>query len=257
MFADAGLLGIIFIFYFFYAFYDLIKDCIASFKHGYHGEENQHNPVITEDMIQEAMQNKTYGNFTLTPAVVLFKDGDVIPSEGYKVEKLVMSDDNIRSRILVSASAEKILDIFDECISLLGDTCSIVLEDFRTDKGDHIDHFAYYKDTFIVRSVLFDFEELLLNDGFVGLAIWSETAQAEVQLTMHKIILVYAADISRFKAALASFGIKEDPELRFFFEDFHLLVSTEAGNTAIETLKDRLYIDHSIVQAGGPEEMSN
>jgi len=257
MFADVGIIATLFIFYFIYAFYDIIRDCVASFKQGYNGKEYNHEPVITKDMIQEAMKNKTFGNFTLPPAVVFFKDGDVIPSEGYKVEKRIMPDGNIQSRILVSASVEKVLDMFNEFIALLGDTCGVVLEDFRTDKGDHIDHFAYYKDTFVVRSILLDFEELLLNDGFVGLAVWSEMAQAEVQLTMHKVIQIYARDISPFQQVLAEFGIQEDTELRFFFEDFYMLLSTDVGDFAVEALKNRLCIDHSIMQAGGFEAMNN
>ena len=257
MFADAGIIGLFFLCYFFYSFYDIIKDCISAFKQGYRKTENGENRKITDEMIQEAMNNRTFGDFTLTPAVVFFKDGDVIPSEGYKIEKRVMPDGHIRSRIVVSASAEKVLDIFDEFVALLGDSCSVVLEDFRTDNGDHIDHFAYYKDTFVARSILLDFEDLLLTDGFVGLTIWSEAAQAEVQLTRHKIIQVFAKDTSLFQQVLAELEIEENPELRFFFEHFYLLVSTEAGDSAVETLKDRLCIDHSVVQAGGPDQLCN
>jgi hypothetical protein len=133
----------------------------------------------------------------------------------------------------------------------------VVAEDFRTDNGNHIDYFAYYKDTFVVRSILLDFEELLLNDGLVGIAVWSEAIQAEVKLTMHKIIQVYVRDSYPFQQVLADFGIKADPDLRFFFEQFYLLVSTEAGDSAVEALKDRLCIDHSVVQAAGPDLLCN
>jgi len=68
---------------------------------------------------------------------------------------------------------------------------------------------------------------------------------------------VFAEDTSRFEDALVSFGIKEDPELRFFFEEFYLLVSTEKGDSAIESLKDRLCIDHSAVHKSDPPEMVN
>lgn len=257
MFADIGIIGLFFLCYFFYAFYDIIKDCVSSLKLGYHEKVNDKSQKITGAMIQQAMNNRTFGDFTLTPAVVFFKDGDVIPSEGYKIEKHVMPNGYSKSRIVVSASAEKVLDIFDEFVALLGDTCSVVLEDFRTDNGDHIDHFAYYKDTFVVRSILLDFEDLLMNDGFVSLAIWSEAALAEVQLTMHKIIQVYARDTRPFQQVLAEFGIVENPELKFFFEHFYLLVSNEAGDSAVEALKDRLCIDQSVVSAGGPDQLCN
>lgn len=257
MFADAGLIGLLFIFYFFYAFYDIIKGFVSNFKPGYHAKQSNERLKVTKEMIQQAMNNRTFDGFTLTPAVVFFKDGDVIPSEGYKIEKRVMPDGRRQSRIVVSASAEKLLDIFDELMALLGESCSVVVEDFRADNGDHIDYFAYYKDNFVVRSILLDFEDLLLNDGFVGLAIWSEAAQAEVQLTRHKIIQVFARETSPFQRVLAEFDIEENPELRFFFDHFYLLVSTEAGDSAVAALKDRLCIDYSVVQAGGPDQLCN
>lgn len=257
MFADAGIIGLFFLCYFFYSFYDIIKDCISAFSLGNRKTENYENRKITNEMIQEAMNNRSFGDFTLSPAVVFFKDGDMIPSEGYKVEKRVMPGGHVQSRMVVSASAEKVLDVFDEFVSLLGENCSVVVEDFRAENGDHVDHFAYYKDTFVVRSILLDFEDLLTNDGFVGLAVWSEAAQAEVQLNRHKIIQIFAKDTSRFEQVLAEFDIEENPELRFFFEHFYLLVSTEAGDSAVEALKDRLCIDHSAVQAGGYDQLCN
>ena len=244
-------------FYFFYAFYDVIKEFISGFKPAHQNVTHKKDRKVTEEMIQEAMKNRTYGGFTLTPAVVFFKNGDVIPSEGYKIEKSVLPNGRTQSRMLVSASAEDVLDIFDDFIALLGESCGVVVEDFRANPGDHVDHYAYYKDTFIVRSILLDFDDFLLNDGFVGVAIWREMAQAEVQLTMHKIIQVFARDTIPFQQVLAGYGIKEDPELRFFFEDFYMLVSTQAGDSAVEALKDRLCIDQSVMQQGGFETMSN
>ncbi len=257
MFADTQILGVFVMAYFFYLFYDFIKDMISGFKQAYRNVNPKKDRKVTREMIQEAMKNRTFDGFTLTPAIVFFKDGDVVPSEGYKIEKSLMPNGQVQSRMLVSASAEDLLDIFDDFIVLLGESCGVVVEDFRAKAGDHVDHYAYGKDTFIVRSILLDFDDFLLNDGFVGLVIWSEAAQAEVQLTMHKVIQVFAIDNVPFQHVLAGYGIREDPNLRFFFEDFYMLVSTMAGDSAIEALKDRLCIDHSVVQQGGFEAMTN
>lgn len=258
MFADPEIILMFFFCYLLYRFSDNIRDFISNLTQGNNRASENKKPIITDEMIQDAMKNRTFGSFTLTPAVVFFKDGDVIPSEGYKIDKQVLPNGRTQFRMLISASAEDLLDIFDDFITLLGESCSVVVEDFRTNAGDHVDYFAYYKETFIVRSILLDFDDFLLNDGFFGLAIWSEAAQAEVQLTMHKVIQVFARDIVPFQHGLAGYGIEEDPELRFFFEDFYMLVSTEAGDSAVEALKDRLCIDHSVVQQqGGFEAMSN
>ncbi len=258
MFADTEIIIVFFICYLFYAFYDNIRDLISNLTLGNYGASEEKNPVITDEMIQEAMKNRIFDGFTLAPAVVFFKDGDVVPTEGYKIEKLNMQDGRTPSyRMLISASAEDLLDIFDDFIALLGESCGVVVKDFRAKDGDDVDHYAYNKETFIVRSILLDFEDFLLNDGFVGLAIWSEMAQAEVHLTKHKILQVYARDTFPFQQVLTGYGIHEDPELRFFFEDFYMLVSTHAGDSAVEALKDSLCIDHSAMQQGGFEAMSN
>lgn len=251
---------IFFLFFVIYACtvrFDFIKDRFRSFKERFLKNQSKKNPVISPEMLQEAIENRTYGNFILSPAIIFFKDGDVIPTEGYKTDKIIAPDGRSQYRLIVSASSEKILDLFDDFVKLLGETCSMFVEDFRTNPGDHIDHFAYHKDTFAVRSILLDFEEFILNDGFVGLAIWNEFARVEVQLTVHKIIIAYASEICSFKQVLAKYGIPENPELKFLFEDFHLLIGTEAGDLAIEALKDRLCVDCSIVQAGDPNQMMN
>ena len=64
MFADIGIIGLFFLCYFFYAFYDIIKDCISAFKQGNRKMENLENRKITDEMIQEAMNNQTFGDFT-------------------------------------------------------------------------------------------------------------------------------------------------------------------------------------------------
>lgn len=256
MFAEFGILIILLIIMLYQKYSDFFNERILSLKGKISGKQKNSNPVITQEMIEEALANRTYDEFTMTPAVVFFKDGDIIPSEGYKIDKQVIADGRTRNRITISVSAEKILDLFDDLVKRLGDTCSIVVEDFRSMQG-HIDNFAYSRDTFIIRSILVDFEEFILNDGFVGIAIWNEFAQAEIHLTAQKIIMVYGFDISRFIPVLDSYGLQEDPELRFLFEDFHLLLGTDYGDSAIEALKNRLCIDNSIMQAGDQNLIMN
>ena len=256
MFAGLDALVVLLIIILYQKYSDFIREGMLSFKGKITGKAKKASPVITREMIEEAMANRTYGDFTLTPAVVFFKDGDVAPSEGYKIDKWKIPDGRTQSRITISASAEKILDIYDDLAKQLGDTCGIVVEDYRVKQG-HIDHFGYSKDLFVIRSVLVDFEEFILNDGFVGIAIWSDFTQAGVQLTVHKIIMIYAFEIRSFLRVLARYGLREDPELKFLFEDFHALIETAAGDSALEALKDRLCIDYSVVQAGDSSLMMN
>lgn len=255
--ADFGILFVFFFGYLIYSVFKQVQDAILSIKKKEQGTGKGRVPEITDEKIKEAMTNKTFGSFTLTPAVIFFKDGDLIPREGYKVNKLKLPNGSTHYQMIVSASAEKILDVFDDFLSLLGDTCGIVLEDFRNHDYDHIDYYAYNKDTVIIRSTLLDFEELLLNDGLLGVAIYSESSRTEIQLTKHKIIQVFASELGYFRRILSRYSIREDSELKFLFEDFYLLVSCETGDQAMEALKDRLCIDNRVFHPGGFEATYN
>jgi hypothetical protein len=138
--SDFSILFVLFSGYLIYSTFKLFQDAIVSIKKRNQGNGKDRISKITGEQIQEAMRNKTFGNFTLTPAVIFFKDGDLIPSEGYKVNKLMLPNGSTLYQMIVSASAEKILDIFDDFASLLGDTCGVVLEDFRNNEYDHIDY---------------------------------------------------------------------------------------------------------------------
>ncbi len=256
MFAEFGILIILLIIMLYQKYSDFLNEGFLSLKGKISGKQKNSDPVISPEMIEEALANRTYGDFTMTPAVVFFKDGDAIPSEGYKIDKRMIADGRIQSRITISASAEKILDLFDDLVKRLGDTCGIAVEDYRAKQG-HVDHYAYSRDTFLIRSILVDFEEFILNDGLVGIAIWNDFEQAEIQLTVYKIIVVYAFDISCFISVLDSYGLQEDSELRFYFENFHQLLGTDSGDSAIEALKAQLCINYSMMQSGDPNLILN
>ncbi|MDZ7265323.1 MAG: hypothetical protein ONB16_12115 [candidate division KSB1 bacterium] len=203
------------------------------------------------------MKHRTFGTFTLPPAVVFFKAGDDVPTEGYKVRKSALPNGRFRYQVIVSVSAEKILDVFDALVLLLGDYCHVVVQDFGEREGEQVDYFAYQKDTVIVRSVLCDFEELLLNDGLIGLVVYSEAAKAEIQLTQHKIIQIFALDLTRFRQVLNRFGIEENPELKFLFDDFYLLVEHVDDRKILQSLMERLCVESMVVQSGGLEAAYN
>lgn len=243
--------------YLFIVFHDRVRDwCEAWRKSRQQRPSHQPSPLTTE-AVKDAMKHRTFGTFTLPPAVVFFKAGDNIPTEGYKVRKTMLPDGRFQYQVIISVSVEKILDLFDTLVSLLGEHCHVVVQDFGSRTAEHVDYFAYQKDTVIVRSILCDFEELLLSDGFIGLVVYSEVAKAEIQLTQHKIIQIFALDLRPFRQVLNRYGIVENPELRFLFEDFHLLVEYVDDRAVLQSLKERLCVESMAVQSDGFEGAYN
>jgi hypothetical protein len=77
----------------------------------------------------------------------------------------------------------------------------------------------------VLESVLWDFEDLLLDDGCTGVAVMHPEAQLEVQLDEHKLLIVYAHNRGPFERILARQGLGRDDRLRFISQAEHLHTS--------------------------------
>jgi hypothetical protein len=237
--------------------YDRIRDWIDGQRKGCQQQPSDQPLKITPKMLQEAMAHRRFGTFTLPPAVVVFKIGSKVPVEGYRVQKSLLPNGRCRYQVTVAASAEKILDLFDALLMCLGEYCHVVVQDFGIPEAYEVDYFAFQKDMVIVRSIFYDFEELLLNDGFMGLAVYNEAVPAEVQLTQHKIIQIFALDLKPFRQVLNRYRIEENPELKFLFEDFHLHLEKEDDRIVLQSLKERLGVEFIAKQSGDFDAVYN
>lgn len=236
---------------------DRFRNWVDAWRHRRRKQPSDPAESVTAEKIQQAMKHRTFGAFTVPPAVVFFKAGDDLPQEGYKVRKHVLPNGRFQYQAIVSVSAEKLLDLFDALLPLLGEYCHVVLQDFGAREGELIEYVAYQKDTVIVRSILCDFEELLLNDGLIGLAVYSDIVRAEVQLTQQKVIQIFALDLIPFRRLLQRYGIEENPKLKFLFEDFHLLVEQVHDRMILESLKERLCVENMTVQSNDSDVVYN
>jgi len=77
----------------------------------------------------------------------------------------------------------------------------------------------------VLESVLWDFEDLLLNDGCTGIAIMHPELPMEVQLDEHKLLVVYAPNRSPFERILAEQGLDRNDRMRFISQGEHLHTS--------------------------------
>jgi hypothetical protein len=165
-----------------------------------------------------------YDDFVLTDAVRPGLQLPVVPREGFRMD--VYRDDAARLHVPVlaaSVSRESLFDIFLDLLAPLGATVDVVLETSHHSQGNqHRDLVREQIDLPVLMSHLFDFEDLLLNDGCAGLAVLSTVAPMEVQFDDHKLLIVYAHDLEPFERVLRQWGLTRDDAMKLIAEGEHL-----------------------------------
>lgn len=183
-----------------------------------------------------------YGRFTLTGAIRPGWRLDITPQEGYRFD--AYSDPRTGTRlpaIVASVSSERLFDAFLSLLEPLGDVCDVVLEtSHSSDASGHGDHVREGMERLVLESTLWDFEELLLDDGCTGIAVMHPELPMEVQLDEHKLIVVYAPSRAPFEAILDSFGIPRNDSIRFISQGEHLHTSHSRFARRFEELQTLL-----------------
>lgn len=182
--------------------------------------------------LEAHLARRRYGRFTLTEAVRPSWQLDVVPQAGYRFDTYVDPRSGTRLPALIAAvSSEQLFDTFLSLLAPLGDTCDIVLDTSHDNAGEsnkaarRTEFMREGIERLVLESVLWDFEDLLLNDGCTGIAIMHPELPLEVQLDEHKLLIVYAADRTPFERVLAEQGIDRNDRLRFISQGEHLHTS--------------------------------
>lgn len=165
--------------------------------------------------------------FTLTRAVRPGWQGGIDPTEGYRLDAYV--DQRSGSRLpamIASVSAERLFETFMSLLEPIGPTCDVVLESsHEADYGHHHDYLREGIERMVLESALWDFEELLVDDGCTGIAVMHPERPIEVQLDEHKLLVVYSDDLDCFEDLLRGQGIRSRAGIRFITQGEHLHAS--------------------------------
>jgi hypothetical protein len=200
---------------------------------------------LDQDQLDAHLRVGRYGNFTLTDAVRPSYGLEVIPREGYRRD--VYRDPETGSTMPVlaaSVSAERIFDVLMDLLTPLGEEVDVVMESsHESEPGAHTDLYREHMDTVILKSVLYDYENLLLNDGCTGLAALNPGGPMEVQFDEHKLLFVYAHDLEPFETILIEAGLRRDDTLKFISEAEHLHSTDDSFKEQFDELRYRLGID--------------
>jgi hypothetical protein len=188
-----------------------------------------------------------YGDFELTGAVRPSYDLQVVPCQGYRHD--VYRDEENRSSVPVlmgAASKEHLFEIFMELLDPLGGEVDVVLEtSHNRELRGHVDLYREHIDMPVLKSTLYDFEDLLVNDGCTGIAVLNPGIPHEVQFDEHKLLIVYGKKLDEFERVFDDRGVQCDDQMRFITEAEHVHSSSEHYKHQFEQLKTRLGIDSS------------
>jgi hypothetical protein len=216
-------------------------------------EESQSPPMassfeqLSKDELETHLSVRKYGSFSLTDAVRPSYDLKVVPQAGYKHDKYQDADSNTDLPVLMaSASTEHLFELFIELLGPLGNVVDVVLETSHSRGEDgHVDLYREHMDMPVLVSTLWDYEDLLTNDGCTGIAVLNPAIPQEVQFDEHKLLICYGEDLDRYEDIMRSYGLENLSDMKFITEAEHVHSSSEEYLQHFQELKTRLGMDSS------------
>ena len=182
-----------------------------------------------------------YGRFTLTEAIRPGWQLDVVPQAGYRHDAYVDPATGARLPALVAAvSSEELFDTFLELLEPLGDTCDVVIESSHETETGVVESTREGIERLVLESLLWDYEDVLLNDGCSGIAVMHPELSLEVMLDEHKLLVVYAQSRQPFERILKGRGLMRDDRLRFISQGEHMHTSSTRYARRFQELATRL-----------------
>jgi hypothetical protein len=203
---------------------------------------------LSEEQLQAHLGVTRYGSFRLTDAIRPSYDLQVVPSQGFRHD--FYHDEQSKTRVpvlMAAATSEKLFDVFLDLLDPLGTEVDVVLETShnRESKG-HVDLYREHIDLPVLKSTLYDYEDLLINDGCTGIAVLNPHVPLEVQFDEHKLLITYGHDLSEFEDVFRQHGVNCNDQLKFITEAEHVHSSSDQYARQFEELLMRLGMDGSM-----------
>ena len=156
---------------------------------------------LSEEELEAHLGVARYGTFNLTDAVRPSYDLQVVPCQGYRHDSY--RDEETRSSVPVlmgAASSERLFETFMDLLDPLGTVVDVVLETSHSrEQTGHTDLYREHIDMPVLKSILWEYEDMLLNDGCMGIAVLNPGVPQEVQFDEHKLLIVYGENQEPFE----------------------------------------------------------
>lgn len=200
---------------------------------------------VTDEQLAAHLKVDQYDAFQLTEAVRPAMDLKIKPCQGYRHDVYVDEDSKTRVPVVMAAaSREQLFPLFMELIQRLGSVVDVVLESSHDRaEGGHIDLYREHIDMPVLTSVLWDYDDLLLNDGCTGIAVLNPNTPQEIQFEEHKLLIVYGSPLEPYEFTLESHGVSENQEMKFITEAEHIHSSSDDYAKQFFQLRTALGLD--------------
>lgn len=200
---------------------------------------------LDEEELEAHLGVSRYGSFDLTDAVRPSYDLQVVPSEGFRHDCYRDEENHASVPVLMaSVSSKRLFDVFLELLDPLGNVVDVVLEtSHNRDEKGHQDLYREHIDLPVLKSILWEYEELLVNDGCAGVAVLNPGIPQEVQFDEHKLLIVYGAQLQQFETVFDERRVACNDEMKFLTEAEHVHSSSDRYSRQFDELKTRLGMD--------------
>lgn len=202
---------------------------------------------LSEEQLEAHLEVGSYNGFELTEAVRPSFDLKVVPTQGFRRE--TYRDEQSGSTVPVlmgSATRSNLFETFMDLLDPLGTEVDVVLESSHFRDGPRgSDMYREHIDLPVLKSILWDYEDLLLNDGCTGIAILNPYSPLEVQFDEHKLLIVYGNDLKPFESAFIDRDVYPNAEMKFITEAEHVHSSCQRYQQQFEELRMRLGMDEN------------
>ena len=201
--------------------------------------------LLSEEELETHLGVARYGKFNLTDAIRPSYDLKIVPTQGYRHDCYRDEQSKAKVPVLMGAASREILfDAFLDMLRPLGSTVDVVLEtSHERGSGGHVDLYREHIDMPVLKSILCEFEDLLMNDGCTGIAVLNPNIPQEVQFDEHKLLIVYGQPLERFEHLFEQRGLPCDDSLKFITEAEHVHSSSEEYLRQFQEFRTALGMD--------------
>lgn len=200
---------------------------------------------LSENQLEAHLAVSRYGDFELSDAIRPSYNLEVVPSAGFRHDVYRDPETHATVPVLMAAiTRPRLMETFIDLLAPLGEVVDVVLETSHSRQSNgHTDLYREQIELPILQSVLWDFEDLLVNDGCTGIAVLNPNIPQEVQLDEHKLLLVYGHNLTPYESLLIDAHLNCREEMKFITEAEHVHSTTERFIREFDELKIRLGMD--------------
>ena len=194
---------------------------------------------LSQDELAAHLGVAKYDDFQLTDAIRPSLDLKIKPQQGYRHDKYVDEETGAEIPVIMAAaSSETLFQVFVTLMQRLGQVVDVVLEtSHNLEANEHLDLYREHIDMPVLTSMLWEYEDLLLNDGCAGIAVLNPNVPQEIQFDEHKLLIIYGSPLEPFEYVLEQHGIFCNEDIKFITEAEHVHTSTEHYQREFEDLK--------------------